>query len=48
VRHKYEVKNDFNRSSTGLEKEKWLCYTNELLRVMIYVTICAIKVGSDL
>jgi hypothetical protein len=35
ARHKCADKNDFNDSTTGQEKEKWLCYTNELLRVMI-------------
>jgi hypothetical protein len=31
LRHKCADKYDFNDSTTGLEKEKWLCYTNELL-----------------
>ena len=47
-RHKYADKNVFNTNITGLKKEKSFCYTNELLRLMIYVTFCAIKFGSGL
>ena len=47
VVHKYAVKNDFNKSNIGVENEKYLCYTNELLHVMIYVTFCAIHFVSD-
>jgi hypothetical protein len=48
VRHKCADKNDFSDSTTGIEEETCLCYTNELLRVMISITICAIRFGSDL
>jgi hypothetical protein len=48
VRQIYTDEYDFSNSSTGLETEKWLFYTNDLLRFMNYITICAMSFGSNL